>query len=181
MKNAEDLIYDLYNYYQVDNNIELAQALGTTPQTISNWKTRNSTPAIKKKCRELGIYDQIFRINTQTIANEHIKICDKNINSKLFLFKRRSLVFLRELLKKEEIQNSIDYLEYLVRSDEANAIMNIIKETTVNFSDNTMSLPMYRHELDKYIDCLINIDELDFIFQNKTIFVKSIKFIIDEK
>ncbi|WP_418178803.1 hypothetical protein ACNSOO_07165 [Aliarcobacter lanthieri] len=32
----------------------------TTPQTISNWKSRNSVNAINKKCRELGIYNDIF-------------------------------------------------------------------------------------------------------------------------
>lgn len=57
---AEDLIYSLYKHYKVDNNIELANYLNTTPQTISNWKARNSINAIKKKCRELGIYEDIF-------------------------------------------------------------------------------------------------------------------------
>ena len=63
---AEDLIYILYKYFGVINNIELAKKLNTTQQTISNWKTRNSISAIKKKCRELGIYNEIFGdINTQ--------------------------------------------------------------------------------------------------------------------
>jgi len=57
---AEDLIYMLYETFKVDNNIDLAKSLKTTPQTISNWKSRNSINAIKKKCRELGIYQDIF-------------------------------------------------------------------------------------------------------------------------
>lgn len=62
---AEDLIYSLYSFYEVNNNLDLAEKLKTTPQTISNWKTRNSVSAIKKKCRELGIYQEIFGdINT---------------------------------------------------------------------------------------------------------------------
>lgn len=60
MTTAEDLIYDLYTYYNVDNNIELAEIIKTTPQTISNWKSRNSVGAIRKKCRELGIFKDIF-------------------------------------------------------------------------------------------------------------------------
>jgi hypothetical protein len=37
-------------------------------QTISAWKSRNSINAIKKKCRELGIFDKIFHdINIQSI------------------------------------------------------------------------------------------------------------------
>jgi len=65
---AEDIIYKLYTLYKVDNNIELASKINTTPQTISNWKTRNAMSAIKKKCRELGIYNEIFGdLNSNTI------------------------------------------------------------------------------------------------------------------
>lgn len=57
---AEDIIYELYRYFQVNNNIDLAEKLKISQQTISNWKSRNSLSAIKKKCRELGIYAEIF-------------------------------------------------------------------------------------------------------------------------
>jgi len=58
--NAEDLIYNMYDYFNVDNNIDLASKISTTPQTISNWKSRNAVAAIKKKCKELKIYKDIF-------------------------------------------------------------------------------------------------------------------------
>lgn len=58
---AEDIIYKLYEFFKVNNNLDLAELLKTTPQTISNWKTRNSISAIKKKCRELGIYNEILK------------------------------------------------------------------------------------------------------------------------
>lgn len=57
---AEDLIYKLYSFFDVKNNLDLANKLETTAQTISNWKSRDSINAIKKKCRELGIYNEIF-------------------------------------------------------------------------------------------------------------------------
>ena len=81
---AEDIIYKLYEFFKVNNNLELAELLKTTPQTISNWKTRNSISAIKKKCRELRIYNDIFG----DIDN---KILDTLNNE-----------------KKDEIKNSID-------------------------------------------------------------------------
>lgn len=73
---AEDLIYKLYSFFDVKNNLDLANKLETTAQTISNWKSRNSVNAIKKKCRELGIYNDIFgdfnsNINNQTIRDNH--------------------------------------------------------------------------------------------------------------
>lgn len=56
-----ELILDkLLDYFNVSNLSELAELLGTTPQNISKWKSRNSISAIKKKCRELGIYNEIF-------------------------------------------------------------------------------------------------------------------------
>ena len=57
---AEDMIYKLYSFFNVNNNLDLADSIKTTPQTISNWKSRNSVNAIKKRCRELGIYSEIF-------------------------------------------------------------------------------------------------------------------------
>ena len=66
---AEDIIYMLYNYYEINNNIELAKKINTTPQTITNWKSRNSVNAIKKKCREIGIYNDIFGDIQKTAIN----------------------------------------------------------------------------------------------------------------
>ena len=59
-----DAIFDrLFSFYDVASISELALKMNTTQPTISNWKSRNSTMAIKKRCRELGIYDKIFGIN----------------------------------------------------------------------------------------------------------------------
>ncbi|WP_301367950.1 helix-turn-helix domain-containing protein [Aliarcobacter butzleri] len=60
MKNVEDILKKLYDYYEVSGASELAEKLGISPQVISNWKARNSINAIKKKCRELDIYKEIF-------------------------------------------------------------------------------------------------------------------------
>jgi hypothetical protein len=66
---AEDFIYKLYSFFDVKNNLDLANKLETTAQTISNWKSRNSINAIKKKCRELGIYNEIFGDLNSNINN----------------------------------------------------------------------------------------------------------------
>lgn len=91
---AENLIFILYKYFDVNNNIDLAEKMGITKQTITNWKTRNSISAIKKKCHEIGIYDDIFgNINNfqnstnvvgQDFSNnsnaQHTNNINKNIN-----------------------------------------------------------------------------------------------------
>lgn len=82
---AEDLIYKLYSFFDVKNNLDLANKLETTAQTISNWKSRNSVNAIKKKCRELGIYNEIFgdlNPNINNFQNSNInKAFDLSSNS----------------------------------------------------------------------------------------------------
>ena len=76
VENAEFLIEKLLNFYKVSNVAELSTKINTSQKTISNWKIRNSINAIKKRCRELGIYNEIFgdlnsSINNQTIRDNH--------------------------------------------------------------------------------------------------------------
>ena len=71
INHAEILIDKMLDYYSVVTYSELANNINTTQQTISSWKKRNSVSAIKKKCKELGIYNEIFgdlnsNINNQT-------------------------------------------------------------------------------------------------------------------
>lgn len=58
----------LMDYYNVSTIIELAKKLETTQSTISSWKQRASINAVKKKCREAGIYNEIF---ADTIFQQH--------------------------------------------------------------------------------------------------------------
>lgn len=69
MENLIDQILDkLMSHYQVSTISQLAQKMEISQQTISAWKSRNSITAIKKRCRELGVYEEIFRdINVQSI------------------------------------------------------------------------------------------------------------------
>jgi hypothetical protein len=57
------------NFYNVSTIKELAEAINTGASTISNWKQRNSVTALKKKCRELGIYNKIFVLNNKEIVD----------------------------------------------------------------------------------------------------------------
>ena len=74
--NAEQLIDKLMAYYNVFSMHELSSKIGISQPAISKWKNNNSIVAIKKKCRELDIYNEIFgdlnsNINNQTIRDNH--------------------------------------------------------------------------------------------------------------
>ena len=59
--------------------------------------------------------------------------------------------------------------------------INFIDDLWHDFKNENVSFSYNRSEADRYISNLIRIDELDFIFQNKDIFMKSIIFMTDEK
>lgn len=70
MHDAEFLIQKLMRFYKVFTISELAHEMGVSQPSISGWKKNNYTKAIGNKCRELGIYDEIFgdlNSNTQNI------------------------------------------------------------------------------------------------------------------
>ena len=58
--NFEYYFDKIFNFYNVSSIKELSEVINTGASTISNWKQRNSITALKKKCRELGIYNEIF-------------------------------------------------------------------------------------------------------------------------
>ena len=60
MNIANMIIEKMCFFYDVKTVAELSEKINTSQKTISNWKIRNSIGAIKKKCRELGIYYKIF-------------------------------------------------------------------------------------------------------------------------
>lgn len=71
VENAEFLIEKLLNFYKASNVAELSTKINTSQKTISNWKIRNSINAIKKRCRELGIYTEIFGDLSKETNNFH--------------------------------------------------------------------------------------------------------------
>lgn len=67
--NVEIIIDLLMKHFDAINESELAAKMGMSQQAINSWKKREAISAIKKKCRELGIYDVIFGSNTQFIGS----------------------------------------------------------------------------------------------------------------
>ena len=61
---AKELIENIMEYYQVHTLSDLSKKMGIGQPAISKWKSNNSINIIKKKCRELGVYNEIFK-NTE--------------------------------------------------------------------------------------------------------------------
>lgn len=67
--NADTLIDLLFIHFNVTTMADLAIHISVSQQTISKWKQRNSINAIKKRCIELGIYNEIFGNLNSNINN----------------------------------------------------------------------------------------------------------------
>ena len=60
MYTATMIINKLMEYYNVQTISELAEIIKIGQPAISKWKNNNSINPIKKKCKDLGIYNEIF-------------------------------------------------------------------------------------------------------------------------
>ncbi|MFW3399245.1 hypothetical protein [Aliarcobacter butzleri] len=144
--NEIELIFDkLYSHFNVATITELAQRLDMSQPAVTNWLRRNSISAIKKRCRELGIYNEIFgdlngTINISLELNQALKDISKiDIDeTTLFLFK--------EAYQKAKDNNNLKGLRvYLMDFDQEpkvvdtitlNDFKNILNETLKNTKKN---------------------------------------------
>ncbi len=144
VENAEFLIEKLLNFYKASNVAELSTKINTSQKTISNWKIRNSINAIKKRCRELGIYNEIFGdINSNIDIASEVNKGLKDINkidideTTLFLFteaykKAKENNYVKELriylMEFEAKREPFEIAEKLTLKDFENIVANIIEK-----------------------------------------------------
>lgn len=72
MNEINEIFDKLFSFFDVSTITELAQKLEMSQPAVTNWQRRNSISAIKKRCRELGIYNEIFgdlNSNTNNFQN----------------------------------------------------------------------------------------------------------------
>lgn len=57
---ASMYVQKMLDFYKVDSLTKLSEIINISVPSISNWRKHNYTKAIKTKCKELGIYREIF-------------------------------------------------------------------------------------------------------------------------
>ena len=111
---AELLIDKLLNFHKVSNVAELSTKINTSQKTISNWKIRNSVNAIKKKCKELGIYNEIFGDFDKAV--QKIEVLEKSLfNDNI----NKTLEIINTMTKdNKELENKFDqFLKDFVKNN----------------------------------------------------------------
>lgn len=124
------LIQKMMNFYTVFTMKELSEKIGISQQAISKWKNNNSIVAIKKKCRELGIYNEIFGdLNSNTTINQgnNSRAAGKNYvesghgqdNEKKINFDNITIGLIQKAIEKfgSEEKFQIQFMNFLIDKD----------------------------------------------------------------
>jgi len=94
----DDYFKKIMDYFKVQKVNELAPIFGVSQPAISQLRSRNSISGLAKKCKELGIYEEIFgetNFNSITIkqgkkskaaGHDLIENAEKNENVKINKF-----------------------------------------------------------------------------------------------
>lgn len=123
--NADTLIDLLFIHFNVTTMADLAIHISVSQQTISKWKQRNSVNAIKKKCIELGIYNEIFGdLNSNTTINQgnNSRAAGKNYiesrhsNEKEINFDNITIGLIKKAIEKfgSEEKFQIQFMNFLI-------------------------------------------------------------------
>ena len=125
INDVEILIQKMMNFYTVFTMKELSEKIGISQQAISKWKNNNSIVAIKKKCRELGIYNEIFGdLNSNTTINQgnNSRAAGKNYiesghsNEKEINFDNITIGLIKKAIEKfgSEEKFQIQFMNFLI-------------------------------------------------------------------
>ena len=140
--------YDkILSFYNVSTLKDLSDITNIPISTMSSIKQRNSITALKKKCRELGIYNEIFGdLNSNTIINitSEVNQAAKEKNE-IDIDETTLLLFKEAYRKAKDIDNIKGLRVYLMDFDQQikpidtitlNEFKNILDETLKNSKKN---------------------------------------------
>lgn len=88
-----DEVFDkLFDFYNVGTISDLAEKINTPQSTISKWRQRSSINAVKRKARELNIYNDIFNVGDGSVGKiagqNNIGIQHQSKLANTFLFEK---------------------------------------------------------------------------------------------
>lgn len=123
--NIHDIFDRLFDFYKINSLVELSTILGISQPALSQWKSRNSISAVKKKCRELGIYNEIFGdLNSNTTINQgnNSRAAGKNYiesghsNEKEINFDNITIGLIKKAIEKfgSEEKFQIQFMNFLI-------------------------------------------------------------------
>lgn len=138
-----DIFERLFNYFQTSTIRELSEKINMSESTVSKWRQRESVNAIKKKCRELGIYNEIFGdLNSNSIINIASEVNQAIKGKNEVAIDETTLFLFKEAYQKAKNKDNIKGLRiYLMDFDEDTEIImppKKVEKLTLNEFKNTL-------------------------------------------
>lgn len=148
------IIKKMMDFYNVLTIKELAETIGISQQAISKWKNNNSIMAIKKRCRELGIYNEIFKDFKEEIFNDlefsdfdkikTLKQQCKKYDIQTTTIKNLRLLYLFQELEKYSNENLEKSLKDLLLN--SNPLFNGLDENSKNIISENLEKNIKKFE-----------------------------------
>jgi hypothetical protein len=140
----------------------------------------NTTGKIKKfeLIKNMSFEDLQDKLNQPNIQSIQAVYVNRVLYS---TFKKRSLAYLHFLLKKQNIKNSSDLYKFNIKKDQENFFKRFVSEWHHDSEANVLSFARNRDEFNECTKLYLTEEEINFIFQNKEVFISSVQKMLEQK
>lgn len=146
LRDANDLVDRLMEFYGVDTISELAEYINVGHQAISKWRKNNSIEAIKKKSRELGLYNYLFDFFEIDLF-QGSEYDSYSFHQKEKIIKQQCKKYGIKLetveIKNKRLLYLIQQIDKYANEKEIKEIENILKDLYLNLEPDKPYLPKF--------------------------------------
>ena len=146
LRDANDLIDRLMEFYGVDTISELAEYIEVSQPTISRWIKSNSIEAIKKKSREKDIYKYLFDYFEVDLfqSSEYDNLSKFDIERILKQNCKKYGVKLETVeIKNKRLLFLIQQIDKFANEKEIDEVENILKDFYLNLEPDKPYIPKF--------------------------------------
>ena len=146
LRDANDLVDRLMEFYGVDTISELAQNIKVSQPTISRWIKNNSIKAIKEKSRELGLYNYLFNhFEIDLFQSSEYDYYTNHDKARILEQQCRKYGVKLETveIKNKRLLFLIQQIDRFANEKEINEVENILKDFYLNLEPDKPYLPKF--------------------------------------
>ncbi|WP_148625825.1 helix-turn-helix domain-containing protein [Aliarcobacter cryaerophilus] len=146
LRNASDLVDRLMEYYDVTTISELAEKINIGQQAISKWRKNNSIEAIKKKSKELNLYNYLFDdFEVDLFQSSEYDYYTNHDKAKILKKQCKKYGVKLETvdIKNKRLLFLIQELDKFANEEEIKKIENILKDLYLNLEPDKPYLPKF--------------------------------------
>lgn len=146
LRNASDLVDRLMEYYDVTTISELAEKINIRHQAISKWRKNNSVDAIKKRSKELGLYNYLFDdFEVDLFQSSEYDYVPKYEKQRILekQCKKYGIKLETVEIKNKRLLFLIQQIDRFANEKEINEVENILKDFYLNLEPDKPYIPKF--------------------------------------